>query len=116
MLAVLALSLGFQLLWIGMHVVAGAALGLAVPPLLYGFMVPLTDILGLVPLFFNNLGVREGVFSFFLGRIGIPPASAIALAVLIFSIRLVVSGAGGIILLLGGVQQARKVLQPASER
>jgi uncharacterized protein (TIRG00374 family) len=113
MLAVLALSLGFQLLWIGMHVVAGAALGLAVPPLLYGFMVPLTDILGLVPLFFNNLGVREGVFSFFLGRIGIPAASAIALAVLIFSIRLVVSGVGGVILLLGGVQQARKVLQPA---
>jgi len=119
LLAVLALSLGFQCLWIGMHIVAGAALALAVPPLLYAFMVPLTDILGLVPLFFNNLGVREGVFSFFLGRLGVPAASAIALAVLIFSIRLVVSGAGGVILLLGGVQQARKVLrspQPAVER
>lgn len=113
MLAVLALSLAFQSLWICMHIVAGAALALAVPPLLYGFMVPLTDILGLAPLFFNNLGVREGVFTFFLGQIGIPAASAIALAVLIFSIRLVVSGAGGVILLLGGIQQARKALQPS---
>lgn len=110
MLGVLAMSIVFQSTWIAMHVVAGAALGMAVPFVLYSFMVPLTDILGLIPLFFNNLGAREGVFVLYLGQIGIGQASAVALSVLIFSIRLVISLIGGILLLIGGVNQARSVL------
>lgn len=110
MLGVLAMSLLFQCVWIAMHVVAGAALGVPVPFLLYAFLVPLTDILGLVPLFFNNLGVRESVFVVYMGQIDIGRADAIAVSVLVFSIRLVISLIGGILLLVGGVRQARTVL------
>jgi len=116
LLLVLALSVGFQCIWIAMHVVAGAALGLPVPPVLYAFMVPLTDILGLVPLFFNNLGVRESVFVFYLGQIGIGRAEAVAVSVLVFSIRLVVSLVGGVLLLAGGLRQARAVLGEPTAR
>lgn len=118
MFVVLLLSILFQSVWIAMHVVAGAALGLPVPFILYAFMVPLTDILGLVPLFFNNLGVREGVFVLYLGQIGIGRAEAIAVSVLVFSIRLAISLIGGIILLAGGVRQARAMFgqSAASQR
>lgn len=103
LLLVLALSFAFQLLWIAVHVVCGAALGLTrVPLLLYALMVPITDILGLAPVFFNNLGVREAVFILYLSQVGIGQEAAIALALLIFSVRLLVSLLGGLVLLFGG--------------
>jgi hypothetical protein len=64
--------------------------------------VPITDILGLAPIFVNNLGVREGVFILYLSQVGIPPATAIALAFIIFSVRLAVSILGGLVVLFGG--------------
>lgn len=100
---VMAMSFAFQLLWIFMHVVAGAALGIQAPLLVYGLMVPMTDILGLLPIFFNSLGVREAVFTLYLGQVGIPSDQAIALALLVFSIRLIISALGGLVLLFGGV-------------
>jgi hypothetical protein len=65
-------------------------------------MVPITDILGLVPIFVNNLGARDLVFTLYLSQVGVAPATAIALAFLIFSLRLVVSALGGLVALLGG--------------
>jgi len=98
---VLGLSLLFQLLWVGMHAVCGLALGLSVPLLLYVLMATSTDLLGLAPMFVNNLGAREFVFTLYLGQIGLPPAQAVALALLIFTVRLLVSILGGFVTALG---------------
>lgn len=99
---VMLFSFAFQLLWVGIHALCGMALGIQVPSLLYALMVPLTDILGLIPLFFNNLGVREAVFILYFEQIGIASDQAIALALLVFSVRVVVSILGGLVLLFGG--------------
>lgn len=99
---VLGMSLLFQSLWIAIHLLCGLALGLSVPLLTYALMVPITDILGLVPIFVNNLGARDLVFTLYLSQVGVAPATAIALAFLIFSLRLVVSALGGLVALLGG--------------
>src|SRR5439155_13370141 len=99
---VLAMSLLFQVLWITVTVISGLALGLQVTPLIYGLMVPITDIVGLVPIFVNNLGAREVVFTLYLSQVGVAPASAIALAFMVFTVRLVVSVLGGLVVLLGG--------------
>jgi uncharacterized protein (TIRG00374 family) len=99
--AILGLSLLFQLLWIALHVVCGQALGLEAPLLLYALMVPLTDILGLLPIFFNNVGVREAIFILYLGQVGVPQDQAVALALLVFSVRLIVSMLGGVVLIVG---------------
>lgn len=98
---VLGLSLLFQTLWIGMHAVCGLALGLSVPPLLYVLMPTSTDLFGLAPMFVNNLGARELVFTLYLSQIGIAPAQAVALALLIFTVRLLVSILGGVVTALG---------------
>jgi glycosyltransferase 2 family protein len=90
--------------WIGSHVLCGLALGLAAPPLIYALMVPITDIVGLIPIFVNNLGARELVFSLYLAQVGIGEGSALALSFLVFTVRLVLSSLGGLILLMGGAE------------
>lgn len=95
---VLLLSLLFQSLWVVIHVVCGWALNIEAPLLVYALMVPLTDILGLAPIFINNLGVRDTVFALYLGQVGVPTAQAVALSFLIFTVRLVISLLGGLVL------------------
>lgn len=103
MALVLLLSLMFQLLWVVIHVVCGFALGLiAVPLLMYALLATITDIVGLAPIFLNNLGAREAVFTIYLAQVGVSAADAIALAFLIFTVRLLISLLGGVVLLLGG--------------
>lgn len=103
--SVMGMSFLFQACWIGMNIVCGWAIGLDftyVPLLIYILMVTITDILGLAPFFFNNLGVREVVFTLYLAQVGSGQPEAVALALLVFSVRLLVSILGGLIILFGG--------------
>ncbi|NTW97331.1 MAG: flippase-like domain-containing protein [Oscillochloris sp.] len=102
MLQAMGISLFVHVLWIVMHAICGLALAIPAPPLLYALMVPLTDIVGLAPIFVNNLGAREMVFTIYLSQIGIAASTALALAFTAFSVRLVVSALGGLVLLFGG--------------
>ncbi|GAB4432574.1 MAG: hypothetical protein OHK0015_20280 [Chloroflexi bacterium OHK40] len=99
---VMGLSLLFHSTWITMHLVCGLALDVQAPPVIFALMVPLTDIVGLAPIFFNNLGARDLVFTLYLRQVGVPDATALALAFTAFSIRLAVSSIGGLVLLFGG--------------
>ncbi len=101
--AVIFLSFGYHLTWITSHSVLAMALGLRVSYELIALMVPVSDIVGLIPVFFNGLGAREGTYVLLLGQQNIPAASAIALALLIFIVRLVLSLVGGGLYLLSGL-------------
>jgi uncharacterized protein (TIRG00374 family) len=99
---VLAMSLLFQILWVVIHAVCGQALGIDAPLLLYAIMSTVTDILGLAPIFLNNLGAREFVFTLYLAQVGVAQETALALAFTIFAVRLAVSVLGGLVALFGG--------------
>ena len=99
---VLVMSLLFQILWVAIHVVCGWALGIEAPLLLYAVMAPITDILGLAPIFVNNLGAREVIFTLYLAQVGVTQETALALAFMIFAVRLAVSVLGGLVVLFGG--------------
>jgi uncharacterized protein (TIRG00374 family) len=99
---VLGLSLVYQTLWIVNHIVCGLALQIDAPTQIYFLMVPITDMVGLAPIFVNNLGAREAVFTLYLAQVDVAAATAIALAFMIFTVRLVVSTVGGLVVLLGG--------------
>ncbi len=107
---VMGMSLLFQGTWVVIHAVCGAALGIDAPLMLYALMAPLTDILGLLPIFVNNIGAREFVFTLYLAQVGVEPALAVSLAFMILTLRLVASLPGGIIMLIGGADMrvARK--------
>lgn len=102
LIVALGLSLLVHSCWIGLHLVCATALSIAAPPVLYGLMVPLSDILGLAPIFFNNVGARDLIFTIYLGQVGVPPATALALAFTVFTVRLTTSTIGGLVLLFGG--------------
>jgi uncharacterized protein (TIRG00374 family) len=102
MALVLGMSFAFQALWAVIHILCGVALGIQAPLVIYWLMSPITDILGLAPIFVNNLGAREVVFTLYLSQVGVTPATAIALAFMIFTVRLIVSALGGLVVLFGG--------------
>lgn len=102
LIIVLALSLLFQSLWVVINMVCGLALGIQVPFIVYALIAPIADILGLLPIFVNNIGARELVFTFFLFYVGVPKATALALAFVILFVRLIVSLLGGLVVLFGG--------------
>lgn len=109
MARVMAISFVYHGAWIGMHVMSGLALGITAPILIYFLIVPLTDIVGLAPIFVNNVGARDLVFTLYLRQLGVPDATALALAFTAFSIRLLVSALGGLVMLFGGTDmQARR--------
>lgn len=111
---IMVMSLLFQSIWIAVNILCGLALGIsAAPLLLYALMVPVTDILGLAPIFVNNLGAREAVFVLYLSQVGVDSATAIALAFLVFSVRLVVSILGGVVVLFGGADLDTRRVQEA---
>jgi glycosyltransferase 2 family protein len=116
---VLGLSLIYQTLWIVNHIVCGLALGIDAPIQIYFLMVPITDMVGLAPIFVNNLGAREAVFTLYLSQVNVAAATAIALAFLIFTVRLVVSSVGGLVVVWGGfdlkLPEARSESHPTPE-
>jgi glycosyltransferase 2 family protein len=104
---VIALAFGYQISWVAENYVGALALGLAVPPSFVALIVPVADIVGLVPIFFNSLGAREGTFVLLLGQIGVPAESALALSFLIFALRLAASVVGGALYAFGGLERLR---------
>jgi glycosyltransferase 2 family protein len=102
MALVLGISFVFQTLWIVIHVICGVALAIEAPLVIYWLMAPITDIVGLAPIFVNNLGAREVVFTLYLAQVNVDAPTAIALAFTIFTVRLIVSALGGLVVLFGG--------------
>jgi uncharacterized membrane protein YbhN (UPF0104 family) len=105
---VLLLAFGYQLSWIAMNAAAAQALIMDVPWSFIALIVPISDIVGLIPIFFNNLGAREGIYTLLLGQLGLAAAPALALALLVFGLRLLVSLLGGVVLLLESVLGSRR--------
>ena len=68
-------------------------------------MVPVSDIVGLLPVFFNNLGTRESIFVLILGQFRVPAASALAIAFVVVLVRLLISALGGVSYAAGGLRR-----------
>lgn len=99
----MALSLIFQVSWIYTAYLAALAIGLSLPFWSFLVFVPAIDVLTLVPISLNGLGLREGGFVFFyVTFLKITPEEAASLALLVFLLRLVVSTVGGLVYLLRG--------------
>lgn len=116
LVVVVGMSLLFQSTWVVIHIIAGQALGIEAPILLFALMVPLTDIVGMIPIFFNNLGAREAIFILYLGEIGVSQEAAIALALTIVAIRLLASLLGGLVILFGGADLKTRMPAPKERR
>jgi uncharacterized membrane protein YbhN (UPF0104 family) len=104
----MVLSFAYQLSWIATVGTVARALRLEPAWSHVALMVPISDIIALVPIFFNGLGAREGTYVLLLGQLaGQATAAAVALAFLVFVVRLAVSALGGLLYFLGGTRVAQ---------
>jgi hypothetical protein len=99
MIAVTFLSLVVQVANIVIAWLVGEGLGLQVPPLYYGVLIPLVSILTLLPISLNGMGLREGGTVLLLAPLGIGSAQAVTLSLLIFAVYTAASLAGGVVYL-----------------
>lgn len=64
------------------QIVLAWALGLEPPAMFFFIFVPVVNILGMLPISFNGIGVREAGYIFFMARVGIERHSALAVGLL----------------------------------
>ncbi len=62
-------------------------------------VVPIIYLLATLPISVNGLGVREGAFTFFFMKVGVPMEQAFAIAIVVLFFRLIKSVAGGVLFL-----------------
>lgn len=108
---VILISFGYQLSWIAVNYAIIRALDLSVSFAFTAVIVPISDIVGLVPLFLNSIGSRSGTFVVLLAPLGITAASVVALSALVFFVRLLASCIGGVLYVVGGMQGTHQPLQ-----
>src|SRR4051794_21969817 len=84
--ATTTLSAGVQVSNVVVVGLIGAGLGLPVPPLYYGVLVPLVTLLTLLPVSLNGMGLREAGTVVLLAPLGVGAAPAVALSVLTFAV------------------------------
>lgn len=101
LLGVTLLSLVAQLANLVLAWLVGQGLGLQLPPLYYGVLIPLVSILTLLPISLNGMGLRETGTVLLLDPLGVSAASAVTLSLLLFAVYTAASLPGGLIYLFG---------------
>lgn len=102
-----AVSLAFHFVQIATQWVVARALRLDVPFSYICVFHPLVSALSAIPITLSGIGLREGGYLWFLQRIGIAQASAVAYGVLWFLVIVASSLIGGIVFLASGARLPR---------
>jgi len=90
----------FHTMQVGSQVFLAWALGIKVPAAFFFIFVPVVNILGMLPVSFSGIGIREGGYWFFLSQVGVDRATAVALGLLSSVVVLLTGLTGGIVFLL----------------
>jgi glycosyltransferase 2 family protein len=92
-------AIGVQVVIVAFYFFTAHGLGIPLPFVLAGVLVPISLAVQMVPVSINGFGVREAVFVFFFARFGLPNESAVALSLLATLLVMTLSLAGGVVFL-----------------
>jgi len=109
----LAFSLVLQLNVVLLHYLLGQAVGIPLGFLEYFYIVPVALFVMLIPISINGIGVRESMFVFMLGSMGVPKSDALVLSLLAFAIFLVHGLMGGLVLAARGISPSKLAKEAA---
>jgi uncharacterized membrane protein YbhN (UPF0104 family) len=87
------------------------ALNIKAPVSFFFIFIPAVNILGMLPISFSGIGIREFFYMFFLHKIGVARHTAVALGLLSSAVVLITGLTGGLVFLLWKV----KVPAPSTE-
>jgi uncharacterized protein (TIRG00374 family) len=105
LLKALLISLPFTINLVLIQFSISRALGVEVPPILFPLFVPLIALINLLPIAFNGLGVREGVYLFLFVPAGVAPEEAIAMSLAYYFLRFGAGLIGGLLYALSSVSR-----------
>jgi uncharacterized membrane protein YbhN (UPF0104 family) len=91
----LLINLPFTLGLVAIQYTIAQALSVSLPFYLFLLFVPIISIVNLLPLSFNGLGMREGVYQLLFVPVGVPSASAIAMSLAFYLLRVSAGLIGG---------------------
>jgi uncharacterized protein (TIRG00374 family) len=97
----LLISIPFTLNLILVQMTIARAFDVHLPFRIFALFVPIISIINLLPITFNGLGLREGIYTFLFVPIGVPAATAVSMSLAFYFLRF---SAG----LLGGLMYALK--------
>lgn len=93
----LSVSLPFTIGLVAIQYAIARALSIAVPFYLFSLFVPIIAIINVLPVSFNGLGMREGVYQFLFVPVGVSSASAIAMSLAFYFLRVAAGLIGGLL-------------------
>lgn len=88
------IAVAFHFLQIATQIVLAWSLGLRVSWLYFLVMVPIVNIVGMLPITFNGVGIREAGYWYFLRAMGVDREAAVALGLISSAVVLVVGLTG----------------------
>ncbi len=92
----LLISLPFTLNLILVQVTIAWALGVQLPFRIFALFVPVIAIINLLPITFNGLGLREGIYTFLFVPVGVPAATAVSMSLAFYFLRFSAGLLGGL--------------------
>jgi uncharacterized protein (TIRG00374 family) len=95
----LSVSIGQRVIWFISCYLVGVSLHLDISPLFYFVALPIIEIVRMLPLTVQGIGVREGLYVLFFGAAGVTNSEATLLAVFIYTLLSLNGLVGGAIYL-----------------
>jgi uncharacterized membrane protein YbhN (UPF0104 family) len=96
-LRAVGVSVVFHFLQIYAYVFVARSLGLTVPAGYFFVLVPVVNIMGMAPITFSGVGIREAGMLFFLSRVGVAHDSAVAVGLIMSALTLASGLVGGLV-------------------
>ena len=94
----------FHGMQIGTQVLLAWALGIRAPASFFFIFVPVVNILGMLPITFSGIGIREIFYRIFLKQVHVAGHTAVALGLLSSAVVLVTGMTGGLVFLISKTQ------------
>ncbi len=94
------MSLAFHLIQVAIQVLIADALAFELPWSYALVFFPLVDVVAMLPVSISGIGLREGGYLFFLGRLGVAPERAIASSIVWLAIVVASGLVGGLVFVL----------------
>jgi uncharacterized protein (TIRG00374 family) len=103
LVSALLISLPFTLNLVLVQVTIAYALNVHLPVGVFALFVPIIAIINLLPITFNGLGLREGIYTFLFVPVGVPAATAVAMSLAFYFLRFSAGLLGGLMVAVRSV-------------
>lgn len=103
LVSALLISLPFTLNLILLQVMIALALGVHLPFRIFALFVPVISIINLLPITFNGLGLREGIYTFLFVPVGLTAATAVSMSLAFYFLRFSAGLLGGLMVALRSI-------------